>query len=90
MKVCCRHKILVALMYTNLYNYFIDIYSDALSGHAGSIQAAVVLDFEADYVTHFDLLIEGLNGQLPNLDVINLIFRISNIEGVPVKFKHQV
>ena len=68
----------------------IDIETHDISGHGGSIQAALVMDFEADYVTYFNLLIEGLNGQLPNLDVINLVFRIANIEGIPMKFNHQV
>jgi len=66
-----------------------DIHAEELYAHGGSIQAAIVFDFEMDHISHFDVLIEGLNGQLPNLDVINLVYRISRYEGVPVKFNHQ-
>ncbi|XP_033222343.1 glycosylphosphatidylinositol anchor attachment 1 protein [Belonocnema kinseyi] len=46
--------------------------SGDLSGRAGSIQAAVVLEMHAMKVTSIDVKVEGLNGQLPNLDLFNL------------------
>uniref|UniRef100_A0A4W3H387 GPI-anchor transamidase component GPAA1 n=1 Tax=Callorhinchus milii TaxID=7868 RepID=A0A4W3H387_CALMI len=46
--------------------------SSVLQGRAGSIQAAVVLELNSDVITSFDVAVEGLNGQLPNLDLVNL------------------
>lgn len=46
--------------------------SGDLSGRAGSIQAAIVLEMHAMKVTSIDVKVEGLNGQLPNLDLFNL------------------
>lgn len=74
----------------SVYIFFVDVIGDNLYGHGGSIQAAIIFDFPTEHVTHFDLLIEGLNGQLPNLDVINLVFQIGRFESVPIKFAHQV
>ncbi|XP_072216799.1 glycosylphosphatidylinositol anchor attachment 1 protein, partial [Excalfactoria chinensis] len=41
-------------------------------GRAGAIQAAVSLELSSDVVTSVDVAIEGLNGQLPNMDLLNL------------------
>lgn len=43
-----------------------------LQGRAGSIQAALSLELSTDVITSLDLVLEGLNGQLPNLDLANL------------------
>lgn len=43
-----------------------------IQGRAGSIQAAVSLELNSDVITSLDLVLEGLNGQLPNLDLVNL------------------
>ncbi|XP_015117329.1 glycosylphosphatidylinositol anchor attachment 1 protein [Diachasma alloeum] len=43
-----------------------------LDGRAGSIQAAINLEMHAMKVASIDVKIEGLNGQLPNLDLVNL------------------
>lgn len=43
-----------------------------LPGKAGSIQAAIVLEMHAMKITSIDVKVEGLNGQLPNLDLFNL------------------
>lgn len=76
---------------------------DRLRFHAGSIQAALVLDFgqSADYnylgallgtfyTSHSIYLtlppaIEGTDGQMPNLDLLNVIVEIARYEGVPVQ-----
>lgn len=55
-----------------------------LKGRAGALQAALNLeiqDFDAEYL---NVKIEGLNGQLPNLDMFNLIQRIAARE-LPVR-----
>uniref|UniRef100_A0A8C3YN00 GPI-anchor transamidase component GPAA1 n=1 Tax=Catagonus wagneri TaxID=51154 RepID=A0A8C3YN00_9CETA len=46
--------------------------SSALQGRAGAIQVAVALELSSDVVTSLDVAVEGLNGQLPNLDLLNL------------------
>ncbi|XP_037658259.1 glycosylphosphatidylinositol anchor attachment 1 protein isoform X1 [Choloepus didactylus] len=46
--------------------------SSPLQGRAGAIQAAVALELSSDIVTSLDVAVEGLNGQLPNLDLLNL------------------
>ncbi|XP_062338493.1 glycosylphosphatidylinositol anchor attachment 1 protein [Osmerus eperlanus] len=43
-----------------------------LQGRGGSIQAALSLELSSDEITSMDLVLEGLNGQLPNLDLANL------------------
>lgn len=43
-----------------------------LPGHAGSIQAAINLELHAMKISFIDVKVEGLNGQLPNLDLFNL------------------
>ncbi|KAI5622206.1 glycosylphosphatidylinositol anchor attachment 1 protein [Silurus asotus] len=43
-----------------------------LQGRAGSIQAALSMELSSDVITSLDLVLEGLNGQLPNLDLANL------------------
>lgn len=43
-----------------------------LSGRAGSIQAAINLELHAMKIGYIDVKVEGLNGQLPNLDLFNL------------------
>ncbi|KAM4689754.1 glycosylphosphatidylinositol anchor attachment 1 protein isoform 2-T2 [Discoglossus pictus] len=49
-----------------------EIKSSVMIGRAGAIQAAVSLEVSSDVVTSFDVVVEGLNGQLPNLDMVNL------------------
>lgn len=54
----------------------------SLEARAGSIQAAINVElpaFDNDYV---DVKIEGLNGQLPNLDLVNVVQRIAIKEGI--------
>ncbi|XP_015438425.1 PREDICTED: glycosylphosphatidylinositol anchor attachment 1 protein [Dufourea novaeangliae] len=46
--------------------------SGDLAGRAGSIQAAINLELHSMKVSSIDVKVEGLNGQLPNLDLFNL------------------
>ncbi|KAF4522224.1 hypothetical protein B566_EDAN009068 [Ephemera danica] len=59
-----------------------------LQGRAGAIQAAINLELHAETVSHLDIKVEGLNGQLPNLDLVNLAHRMSTKEGVHHTFKN--
>lgn len=53
-----------------------------LDARAGSIQAAINLELSSFDLDHIDVKIEGLNGQLPNLDLVNLIQRLAMKEGI--------
>ncbi|KZC05172.1 Glycosylphosphatidylinositol anchor attachment 1 protein [Dufourea novaeangliae] len=46
--------------------------SGDLAGRAGSIQAAINLELHSMKVSSIDVKVQGLNGQLPNLDLFNL------------------
>lgn len=56
--------------------------SGTLEGRAGSIQAAINLEMQSFDIDYLDIKIEGLNGQLPNLDLVNLVQRIALKEGI--------
>ncbi|XP_048779631.1 glycosylphosphatidylinositol anchor attachment 1 protein-like [Ostrea edulis] len=53
-------------------------------GRSGAIQAAINLEIPDGNIRYFDVKIEGMNGQLPNLDLFNLVIRICNQERVDV------
>ncbi|XP_037938874.1 glycosylphosphatidylinositol anchor attachment 1 protein [Teleopsis dalmanni] len=58
-----------------------------IPARAGALQAAInieVQDLDIDYI---DVKIEGLNGQLPNLDLFNLVQRITAREGISSGYK---
>lgn len=57
-----------------------------LPGRAGSIQAAINLELSSPRLTHLNVKVEGLNGQLPNLDLVNLVNRLAAREGVHQMF----
>jgi len=54
----------------------------SLLGRGGAIQAGVNLELHAARVGHVDVKLSGLNGQLPNLDLVNLVHRMCAKEGV--------
>lgn len=61
--------------------------SGKLFGKAGNILAAInfeIQDFDVDFN---NLKIEGLNGQLPNLDLHNLVVKLSHKQGVATGYK---
>ncbi|XP_077283815.1 glycosylphosphatidylinositol anchor attachment 1 [Arctopsyche grandis] len=50
--------------------------SGNLKGRAGAIQAAINLELPALSIKYIDVKVEGLNGQLPNLDLVNLVHKM--------------
>ncbi|KAJ8946439.1 hypothetical protein NQ318_014426 [Aromia moschata] len=60
-----------------------------LKGRAGAIQAAVNLELHSTRIGQIDIKIEGLNGQLPNLDLFNLASKMCVKEGVYHTFKNK-
>ncbi|NXG39050.1 GPAA1 protein, partial [Dromaius novaehollandiae] len=59
-----------------------EMQSSGTLGRAGAIQAAVSLELSSDVVTSFDVAVEGLNGQLPNLDLVNLFHAFCQKNGL--------
>ncbi|KAG7188931.1 hypothetical protein KM043_008532 [Ampulex compressa] len=60
-----------------------------LSGRAGSIQAAINLELHAMKIGSIDVKVEGLNGQLPNLDLFNLAQNMIAKEGISQSFQRR-
>ncbi|XP_062987329.1 glycosylphosphatidylinositol anchor attachment 1 protein [Elgaria multicarinata webbii] len=56
--------------------------SSGILGRAGAIQAAISLELSSDVITSFDVAVEGLNGQLPNLDLVNLFYSFCQKNGL--------
>ncbi len=60
-----------------------DIFAGELHGRSGSIQAALNLEISQEVISRFNIKLEGLNGQLPNLDLVNTVVRLCSREGIP-------
>ncbi|CAG9813559.1 unnamed protein product [Phaedon cochleariae] len=60
-----------------------------LKGRAGAIQAAINLELHSNILGTMDIKIEGLNGQLPNLDLFNLASKMCAKEGLHHTFKNK-
>uniref|UniRef100_A0A1B0GH18 Uncharacterized protein n=2 Tax=Lutzomyia longipalpis TaxID=7200 RepID=A0A1B0GH18_LUTLO len=54
---------------------------------AGAIQAALNLEIQSFDLDSINIKLEGLNGQLPNLDLFNLVQKLTNKEGIPCGYK---
>ncbi|XP_064640517.1 glycosylphosphatidylinositol anchor attachment 1 protein-like [Lineus longissimus] len=67
--------------YHNTENEY--IFPGEFKGHSGSIQAAINLEIQTPNIRNFDFRIHGLNGQLPNLDLVNLAIYLCEKHGVP-------
>ena len=58
-----------------------------LEARAGSIQAAINFEMSDPKITHLNVKAEGLNGQLPNLDLIKLVNKLCAKERVGQLFQ---
>lgn len=65
---------------------WVSAYHTSLGNTAGAIEAAIVLDYPSknDHFESIEVLYEGLNGQLPNLDLVNSAILVSVHEGLRV------
>ena len=68
----------------------LDIVAGELFGRAGAIQAAVNLEISQSSVSYLDVKVEGLNGQLPNLDLVNTAVRLCRRENIPPTLHRRV
>lgn len=57
---------------------------DDLDERSGPIQAAIILEFYGKEYARANLKIQGMNGQLPNLDILNLGVEIATREQITV------
>lgn len=64
------------------------IKGEDLAARSGPIQAAVNLELPSEDVSYYNLLLEGLNGQLPNLDLVNLVVKLCGREQSQVALHH--
>ena len=65
----------------------LDVKSSQMQGRAGSIQAAINLELDDEDISSMEIIIESLNGQLPNLDLVNMVIRLCQSEGIPAALK---
>ncbi|OBA20191.1 Gaa1-domain-containing protein [Metschnikowia bicuspidata var. bicuspidata NRRL YB-4993] len=65
---------------------WVEAYHTTLDVTAGSIEAAIVMEYplESDNFSHLEIIYEGLNGQLPNLDLINVATTVARHENMKV------
>lgn len=63
---------------------WVEAYHTSLDNTAGSIDAAIVLEYasSSDNFDYYEVHYEGLNGQLPNLDLINTVVNVASGEGI--------
>lgn len=69
---------------------WVEAYHTELDVTAGSIEAAIVMEYPSDHdnFNYMELSYEGLNGQLPNLDLINTATTIARNEMMKVSFQN--
>lgn len=69
---------------------WVEAYHTELDVTAGSIEAAIVMEYASDLDNfhHMELSYEGLNGQLPNLDLINTATTIARNEMMKVSIQN--
>ncbi|CCG21974.1 Gaa1 protein [Candida orthopsilosis Co 90-125] len=63
---------------------WVNAYHTSLDDTAGSIEAAIIMEYgkQGDGFQYYDMFYEGLNGQLPNLDLLNTANQIGQHEGI--------
>lgn len=68
---------------------WVEAYHTELDVTAGSIEAAIIIEYasDSDNFHHMELSYEGLNGQLPNLDLINTATTIARNENIQVSIQ---
>ncbi|KAG5420266.1 GAA1 [Candida metapsilosis] len=63
---------------------WVNAYHTSLDDTAGSIEAAIIMEYgkQGDGFQYYDMFYEGLNGQLPNLDLLNTANQVGQNEGI--------
>jgi glycosylphosphatidylinositol transamidase len=73
-----------------VYCLNIDIFPAELTGRSGAIQACINLELGTDYVTYLNVKTEGLNGQLPNLDLVNTVVKLTKQHNIAPAIQNRV
>lgn len=65
---------------------WVEAYHTSLDLTGGSLESAIVLDFAGtnDFFEYTEIYYNGLNGELPNLDLVNIAVSITEHEGMKV------
>lgn len=68
---------------------WVESYHSDMELTGGSIEAAIVLEYpsDKDRVEYVEIEYEGINGQLPNLDLINTVVNVAQHEGFRVSIQ---
>lgn len=68
---------------------WVNAYHSTLDLTGGSIESAIMLDYPSasDNFDYIELYYEGINGQLPNLDLVNVAVSVSEHEGPRVSIQ---
>lgn len=64
-------------------------YYDSLTDRSGPMQAAIVLELTGRQFTRVNVKIQGMYGQLPNLDLFNLVVELAARESVTPYFHNK-
>lgn len=70
--------------------FILDVKAERLPARAGLIQAAINLELSGMSFGGIDVLIEGINGLLPNLDLVNLVHKLARENGIRSTIHHRV
>nr|CAB3250415.1 glycosylphosphatidylinositol anchor attachment 1 protein [Phallusia mammillata] len=86
-----EHGSFGARAWLNAYHGIVSypVSANQLPARAGSIQSAFTVHMEEDAVSFINLLVEGYNGQLPNLDLFNVAVRLIKIHGMAVSVNYE-
>lgn len=66
------------------------VHGAKLRGRSGSLQAGIVLELPSLSMARLDVSFQGLNGELPNLDLINTVARLAKKQAIPLSLHGQV
>lgn len=69
---------------------WVDAYHTSLDHTGGSLESAVIVDYPStsDYLSHIQIDYEGVNGQLPNLDLVNTAILVAKHESFKVSINN--
>ncbi|KAM7533810.1 hypothetical protein Aperf_G00000118515 [Anoplocephala perfoliata] len=65
------------------------VHGSKLDGRSGSLQAGICLEFPTLNIARLDVSYQGMNGELPNLDLINTVTRLAKKHAIPLSFHGQ-
>lgn len=67
-----------------------DIKPGRIMARAGLLQAAINVEFDSLKFSAIDVLTQGINGNLPNLDLVNVVHRLAREERIDSRVSNRV